>query len=85
MALLTDTEQFIVDTKLLRVEIEKVIGQLHSTCCNSAETTLAKRKLQEAKHWLGEELNRLGAVNPYPNGNNPENTVVDPKADVPAN
>ncbi len=32
-----------------------------------AELTLAKRKLQEARHWLGECQRENGFVAPYPN------------------
>ena len=47
------------------------------------EISLAKTELQSVRHWLGEHLSVLGAENPYPNGNNPDNLIVDPKADMP--
>lgn len=48
-----------------------------------AEAVLARRNLQQTRHWLGEALAELGHEHPYPNGNNPANTIVDPRADVP--
>jgi hypothetical protein len=52
-----------------------------------AELTLAKRKLQEARHWLGEalgqiRLHRPDLQHPYPEGDNPESVAIEPEADV---
>ncbi len=79
-----DKEKSIRFNKELRARIDGEINALdeqlkvHAT----AERTLAKRALQTARHWLGEDLHILGSTHPYPNGNNPENIIVDPKADV---
>jgi len=69
----------IKEVKTLRVAISKIEQEL---ICSSRETSLSKTKLQEAKMWLGMELSRLGALNPYPESYNPENDKVEPTADV---
>lgn len=68
--------------KNLRVRLADLIVELQKQSFRSAERTLAFRALQTARHWLGEDLAILGAQHPYPNGNNPANTIVDPPADV---
>lgn len=73
----------IKDGKELRVEIEKLKERMQKSPIKSAERTLAYRSLQQAKHWLGEDLNIAGAENPYPNSMKPENPIVDPQADMP--
>lgn len=78
-----DVTAQIVDDKELRVEIEKLKIRMKDSPFKSAERTLALRALQQAKHWLGEDLQELGTVNPYPNSMNPANIIVDPTADVP--
>lgn len=46
------------------------------------ETSLVITKLQEAVMWLGMDLKRLGAPNPYPNSKDPSTgDVVEPTAD----
>lgn len=68
--------------KHLRQRLDEHIKDLRARPGQSAERTLAFRALQQARHWLGEDLAILGAQHPYPNGNNPANTIVDPPADV---
>lgn len=80
----TNVEQAIIQDKQFRVLIQDIIDDLQSTARKSAERTLAFRALQQARHWLGEDLAVLGTPNPYPNGSNPANTIVDPRADVPS-
>lgn len=73
----------IVQTKSLRVQIDRIIKQLEQqTTRNSRERSLTLTKLQEAKMWLGQDLNALGTPTPYANGNNPNSTVIDPPADT---
>lgn len=67
--------------KHLRFRLDEAIQEIRARP-GSAERTLAFRALQTARHWLGEDLAILGAQHPYPNGNNPANTIVDPPADV---
>jgi hypothetical protein len=74
-------DQILFD-KDLRVRIQIVIDLIRAASYKSAERTLAFRALQSARHWLGEDLAVLGAQHPYPNGNNPDNAIVDPPADV---
>jgi hypothetical protein len=68
--------------KETRLALDKLIVALLARPHKSAERTLAFRAMQTARHWLGEDLAILGAQHPYPNGSNPNNTVVDPPADV---
>ncbi len=70
----------IKDTKQLRKDIDEVIQRVKALN-QSRETSLVITKLQEGVMWLGMNLKRLGANNPYPNSYNPENTVVEPTAD----
>lgn len=74
----------IVENKKFRVQIQDIILTLRKCPRGSAERTLAFRALQQARHWLGEDLAVLNDQNPYPNGDNPANTIVDPRADVPS-
>lgn len=46
------------------------------------ETSIVITKLQEAVMWLGMDLKRLGAPNPYPNSKDPSTgDRVEPTAD----
>jgi hypothetical protein len=67
--------------KHLRQQIDNIIQdvkQLES--CR--ETSLVITKLQEAVMWLGMDLKRLGAPNPYPNSKDPSTgDKVEPTAD----
>lgn len=74
-------EDYIKRVKTVRVELDRVLQEVESLD-KTRETSLAKTKVQEAKMWLGMELNRVGALTPYPQGSNPENAVVEPQADM---
>lgn len=67
--------------KHLRQQIDSIIQdvkQLES--CR--ETSLVITKLQEAVMWLGMDLKRIGAPNPYPNSKDPSTgDVIEPTAD----
>ncbi len=76
---MTHEEEIIAD-KQLRVKIDTDIQTL-KTLPASRERSIAITKLQEAVMWLGMDLKRLGATNPYPNSKDPSNTVVDATAD----
>ena len=79
---LKDMDKFkeVSNTKQLRKDIDEVLQWVK--CLNqSRETSLAITKLQEAVMWLGMNLKRLGAINPYPESKNPESTRVEPTAD----
>ena len=79
-----NNELCIARTKLIRVEIQKIIDSLDRGDVSFSDGVgTAIMWLKSARHWLGEHLAVVGAVYPYPNGNNPENTIVDPKTDVP--
>lgn len=48
----------------------------------SRETSLSITKLQEGVMWLGMNLKRLGAINPYPSSKDPSTgSIVEPTAD----
>jgi hypothetical protein len=70
----------IKDDKTLRKNLDDQLQQL-KLLPSSRERALAITKLQEAIMWLGMDLKRLGAPNPYPESYNPENPVVEPTAD----
>lgn len=72
-------EEQIKDIKSLRVELDGTLQKIRAH--SSREVSLSITKVQEAIMWLGMELKRLGAVNPYPNSYKPENAVVEPTAD----
>lgn len=74
-------EQQIIANKQLRKDLDEKIQTLCSLE-KSRERSLAITKLEEAVMWLGMDLKRLGAVNPYPNSKDPETgAIVDPTAD----
>lgn len=74
-------EQKILDVKRCRVILFEALQELRKLE-PSREIALAITNLQQARFWLGEALNVLGAENPYPNGNNPNTAIVDPKSDT---
>lgn len=77
-------DDMIKDVKQLRVNIDKNIQEVRDLeiSVGIAEKTLALRKLQEAKMWLGQCLAELGAATPYPHADNPANARVEPTADT---
>lgn len=75
-----DVSKEIVNTKQLRKDIDEIIQQVRELD-SSRETSIVITKLQEAVMWLGMNLKRLGAINPYPNSRDTNNTIVDPTAD----
>lgn len=70
----------IRDTKNARVGLDEVLQHIKSFP-PSRERALAITKLQEAIMWLGMDLKRLGAPNPYPHSYDPSSPIVDPTAD----
>ena len=74
----------IVAIKEVRRDLDAVVKRLRALplWAGQREKALAITELQSVRHWLGEALGELGGVHPYPNGNNPENTIVDPRADT---
>jgi len=74
-------EQEIIANKQLRKDIDEKIQTLCSLE-KSRERSLAITKLEEAVMWLGMDLKRLGATNPYPNSKDPNTgSIVEPTAD----
>lgn len=75
------TEEQIVANKQLRKDLDEKIQVLVSLP-KSRERSLAITKLEEAVMWLGMDLKRLGALNPYPSSKDPSTgSVVEPTAD----
>lgn len=84
-------DQHIILDKELRRDIDAIIQRLKTDMFNPAdhaaqrrssrERSLAVTKLQEARHWLGEDLAELNAPYPYPKGNDLTTTEVDPPSD----
>lgn len=74
-------ENEIVANKQLRKDLDEKI-QILSDLPKSRERSLSITKLEEAVMWLGMDLKRLGAQNPYPNSKDPSTgSKVDPTAD----
>lgn len=74
-------EDFIKETKQLRVDLDKILQRLKTSSRQSRERSLSITKIQESIMWLGMDLKELGTETPYPNSYNPDNTIVDPTAD----
>lgn len=75
----TNDENIIAD-KECRILIDEVLQRVKNFP-PSRERSLAVTKLQEGIMWLGMDLKRLNAGNPYPNSMNPDNAKVEPTAD----
>ena len=71
----------IQNIKQLRRDIDTIIQRvLQLESCR--ETSLSITKLEEAVMWLGMDLKRIGATNPYPNSKDPSTgDVIEPTAD----
>ena len=71
----------IPKVKQLRKDIDDVIQRV-KTLDNCREVSICITKLQEAVMWLGMDLKRIGAINPYPSSKDPSTgTKIDPTAD----
>lgn len=76
---ITRDEEIILNKQLRRDLDDKT--QLVKSLPPSRERSICITKLQEAVMWLGQDLKRLDAPNPYPNSKDPTNTKIDPVAD----
>lgn len=70
----------IVSDKQLRKDLDVQL-QVLKGLTPSRERALTITKLQEAIMWLGMDLKRLNAPNPYPDSYDPSNTRIAPTAD----
>lgn len=71
----------IVEVKKLRKVIDETIQRVKKLE-NCREVSICITKLEEAVMWLGMDLKRLGAPNPYPSSKDPSTgDKVDPTAD----
>lgn len=75
-----DVNVEIKKTKEQRHQLDVVLQNIKALD-SSRETSLAITKVQEAIMWLGMNLKRLGAINPYPESYNSDNITVHPTAD----
>ena len=67
--------------KQLRKDIDDVIQRVKALD-SCREVSICITKLQEAVMWLGMDLKRIGAINPYPSSKDPSTgTKIDPTAD----
>lgn len=74
------TEQIVL-VKTLRQDMDKILQRIKNSQ-PSREKSLSITKMQEAIMWLGMELKRLGAENPYPSSKDPSTgDKVEPTAD----
>lgn len=76
-----ERDEEVLYNKALRVHIDAEIQGLRARGYQTPERTLAFRALQQARHWLGEDLAILGNSYPYPNGVNVTTTIIDPPSD----
>jgi len=70
--------------KLVRVAIASIIAVIEAMNQGSRELSLVKTKLQEARHWLGQELAECREPTPYPQSDNPQSPDIEPPTDMPA-
>lgn len=70
----------IKEVKQCRVDSDWALQQIKKLP-SSREVALSITNIQQGIMWLGQELKRLGAVNPYPNSYDPTNNKIDPTAD----
>lgn len=77
---MTRTEDIIAN-KQLRKDIDKKIQDIKNLP-PSRERSIAITKLQEGVMWLGMDLKRLNAENPYPSSKDPSTgDKIEPTAD----
>lgn len=76
-----DIEREIPNIKQCRKDIDDVIENVRKLeSCKEVEICITK--LQEAVMWLGMDLKRIGAINPYPSSKDPSTgTKIEPTAD----
>ena len=74
-------DEMVVQTKMLRKELDFHLQILKNAERKSRERSIAVTKLQEAIMWLGMDLKDLNEPDPYPNSYNSANTIVDKTAD----
>lgn len=79
----------VLQVKAMRSRLDREMGilgnmiELRSKYGVSAESLdTASMFLETARMWLGKYLGVVGAPYPYPNGNNPASTVIDPPSDI---
>ena len=71
----------IPKVKQLRKDIDDVIQRVKALD-SCREVSICITKLQEAIMWLGMDLKRIGAINPYPSSKDPSTgTKIEPTAD----
>ena len=71
----------IPKVKQLRKDIDDVIQRV-KTLDGCREVSICITKLQEAVMWLGMDLKRIGAINPYPSSKDSSTgTKIEPTAD----
>ena len=71
----------IPKVKQLRKDIDDVIQRV-KVLDDCREVSICITKLQEAVMWLGMDLKRIGAINPYPSSKDPSTgTKIEPTAD----
>lgn len=74
-------EKEIKQIKQFRVDLDKILQSVIKSG-KSREKSLSITKIEESIMWLGKELARLNAVTPYKESMNPNNSQVEPTADL---
>lgn len=73
-------ETEIIANKQLRKDLDAHLQTLNALP-KSRERALSTTNLEQSIMWLGQDLKRLNAPNPYPHSKDPSNAIVDPTAD----
>jgi hypothetical protein len=71
----------VSETKQMRKDLDAVIQAIKYSKRQSAERTLALRKIQEGVMWLGMDLKAMNEANPYPSSYEPTSPTIEPTAD----
>jgi hypothetical protein len=81
----SEVPKTVRESKVWRAQIEQITSEVKASARKSRERSTTITKLQEARMWLGEDLacqreeGILNEPSPYPQGNNPDSAVIEPR------
>jgi hypothetical protein len=81
----SEVPKTVRESKVWRAQIEQITSEVKASSRKSRERSTTITKLQEARMWLGEDLacqreeGILNEPSPYPQGNNPDSPVIEPR------
>ena len=70
----------VAETKQFRQSIKELYQAISASPRKSRSRSLAITKLEEAKMWLGKDLQELNEPNPYPRCHDASDPVIDAPA-----